>query len=203
MFYHWEQLESIWCLFHLRQNVPTTKWCGGKQSQLNCCFKWWLMDLKIIKKTLKSCFVWNTAQVHLLNDNAVMHLPDVWPFYLCCCSITTNSKCDKSQSECQMDVLKTVINYFLIGFLLGQSGLREAISMSCITNGSAGSRKPSHSPSVPISKKETLSSAAKRYTLKKHKQTQKETPLPNVKKVMNFFRSLNAETKFCIQHVDF
>uniref|UniRef100_A0A803T092 EMAP like 4 n=1 Tax=Anolis carolinensis TaxID=28377 RepID=A0A803T092_ANOCA len=43
----------------------------------------------------------------------------------------------------------------------GQPGLREAISMSCITNGSAGSRKTSHSPSVPIARKETFSSAAK------------------------------------------
>ncbi|KAJ6666938.1 hypothetical protein lerEdw1_018940 [Lerista edwardsae] len=43
----------------------------------------------------------------------------------------------------------------------GQPGLREASSMSCIPNGSAGSRKPSHSPSVPIARKETLSSAAK------------------------------------------
>lgn len=54
----------------------------------------------------------------------------------------------------------------------GQSGLREAISMSCITNGSAGSRKPSHSPSVPISKKETLSSAAKSGTEKKKEKLQ-------------------------------
>ncbi|XP_042301150.1 echinoderm microtubule-associated protein-like 4 isoform X4 [Sceloporus undulatus] len=43
----------------------------------------------------------------------------------------------------------------------GQPGLREAISMSCITNGSAGNRKTSHSPSVPIARKETFSSAAK------------------------------------------
>ncbi|XP_060103457.1 echinoderm microtubule-associated protein-like 4 isoform X4 [Heteronotia binoei] len=43
----------------------------------------------------------------------------------------------------------------------GQTGLREAISMSCITNGSTGNRKTSHSPAVPIARKETLSSAAK------------------------------------------
>ncbi|XP_077193998.1 echinoderm microtubule-associated protein-like 4 isoform X4 [Paroedura picta] len=43
----------------------------------------------------------------------------------------------------------------------GQPGLREAISMSCITNGSTGNRKSSHSPAVPIARKETLSSAAK------------------------------------------
>ncbi|XP_048358792.1 echinoderm microtubule-associated protein-like 4 isoform X4 [Sphaerodactylus townsendi] len=43
----------------------------------------------------------------------------------------------------------------------GQPGLREAISMSCITNGSTGNRKTSHSPAVPIARKETLSSAAK------------------------------------------
>ncbi|XP_072793913.1 echinoderm microtubule-associated protein-like 4 isoform X3 [Vicugna pacos] len=43
----------------------------------------------------------------------------------------------------------------------GQPGLREAISMSCITNGSGASRKPSHTSSVSIARKETLSSAAK------------------------------------------
>uniref|UniRef100_A0A8C8S6N7 Echinoderm microtubule-associated protein-like 4 n=1 Tax=Pelusios castaneus TaxID=367368 RepID=A0A8C8S6N7_9SAUR len=43
----------------------------------------------------------------------------------------------------------------------GQPGLREAISMSCITNGSAVSRKTSHSSSVSVARKETLSSAAK------------------------------------------
>ncbi|XP_034967119.2 echinoderm microtubule-associated protein-like 4 isoform X5 [Zootoca vivipara] len=43
----------------------------------------------------------------------------------------------------------------------GQPGLREALSLSCITNGSTGSRKASHSPSIPIARKETLSSAAK------------------------------------------
>uniref|UniRef100_A0A8D0GL56 Echinoderm microtubule-associated protein-like 4 n=1 Tax=Sphenodon punctatus TaxID=8508 RepID=A0A8D0GL56_SPHPU len=45
----------------------------------------------------------------------------------------------------------------------GQPGLREAISLSCITNGSAGSRKTSHSPSVSVARKETFSSAAKRH----------------------------------------
>ncbi|XP_069925308.1 echinoderm microtubule-associated protein-like 4 isoform X4 [Oryctolagus cuniculus] len=43
----------------------------------------------------------------------------------------------------------------------GQPGLREAISMSCITNGSGANRKPGHSSSVSIARKETLSSAAK------------------------------------------
>uniref|UniRef100_A0A8C0B6D2 EMAP like 4 n=1 Tax=Buteo japonicus TaxID=224669 RepID=A0A8C0B6D2_9AVES len=45
----------------------------------------------------------------------------------------------------------------------GQPSLREAISMSCITNGSTGSRKTSHSSSVSVARKETLSSAAKRH----------------------------------------
>uniref|UniRef100_A0A7M4FB95 Echinoderm microtubule-associated protein-like 4 n=1 Tax=Crocodylus porosus TaxID=8502 RepID=A0A7M4FB95_CROPO len=49
----------------------------------------------------------------------------------------------------------------------GQPGLREAISMSCITNGSTGSRKTSHSSSVSVARKETLSSAAKSGTEKK------------------------------------
>ncbi|XP_048698985.1 echinoderm microtubule-associated protein-like 4 isoform X2 [Caretta caretta] len=57
----------------------------------------------------------------------------------------------------------------------GQPGLREAISMSCITNGSAGSRKTGHSSSVSIARKETLSSAAKSGTEKKEKpQGQRE-----------------------------
>ncbi|XP_040595024.1 echinoderm microtubule-associated protein-like 4 isoform X4 [Mesocricetus auratus] len=43
----------------------------------------------------------------------------------------------------------------------GQPSLREAISMSCITNGSGISRKQSHASSVSIARKETLSSAAK------------------------------------------
>ncbi|XP_074753224.1 echinoderm microtubule-associated protein-like 4 isoform X5 [Athene noctua] len=43
----------------------------------------------------------------------------------------------------------------------GQPSLREAISMSCITNGSTGSRKTSHGSSVSVARKETLSSAAK------------------------------------------
>uniref|UniRef100_G3TTS1 EMAP like 4 n=1 Tax=Loxodonta africana TaxID=9785 RepID=G3TTS1_LOXAF len=44
----------------------------------------------------------------------------------------------------------------------GQPSLREAISVSCITNGSGGNRKPSHTSSVSIARKETFSSAAKR-----------------------------------------
>uniref|UniRef100_A0A8D2JST6 Echinoderm microtubule-associated protein-like 4 n=1 Tax=Sciurus vulgaris TaxID=55149 RepID=A0A8D2JST6_SCIVU len=43
----------------------------------------------------------------------------------------------------------------------GQPSLREAISMSCITNGSGGNRKTNHTSSVSIARKETLSSAAK------------------------------------------
>ncbi|XP_063159016.1 echinoderm microtubule-associated protein-like 4 isoform X2 [Candoia aspera] len=43
----------------------------------------------------------------------------------------------------------------------GQPVLREAISLSCITNGSAGNRKNNRSPSIPIAGKKTLSSAAK------------------------------------------
>ncbi|KPP76808.1 hypothetical protein Z043_103814 [Scleropages formosus] len=45
----------------------------------------------------------------------------------------------------------------------GQNPLREAFSMSCITNGSSSGRKPSHrdGSSVSIARKETLSSAAK------------------------------------------
>ncbi|NWT37516.1 EMAL4 protein, partial [Chroicocephalus maculipennis] len=47
------------------------------------------------------------------------------------------------------------------------TSLREAISMSCITNGSTGSRKTSHSSSVSVARKETFSSAAKSGTEKK------------------------------------
>uniref|UniRef100_A0A8D0L4R1 Echinoderm microtubule-associated protein-like 4 n=1 Tax=Sphenodon punctatus TaxID=8508 RepID=A0A8D0L4R1_SPHPU len=54
----------------------------------------------------------------------------------------------------------------------GQPGLREAISLSCITNGSAGSRKTSHSPSVSVARKETFSSAAKSGTEKKKEKLQ-------------------------------
>ncbi|XP_015218317.1 echinoderm microtubule-associated protein-like 4 isoform X2 [Lepisosteus oculatus] len=49
----------------------------------------------------------------------------------------------------------------------GQNPLREAFSMSCIANGSSSSRKPSHSSSVSVARKETLSSAAKSGTEKK------------------------------------
>ncbi|XP_057617992.1 echinoderm microtubule-associated protein-like 4 isoform X6 [Chionomys nivalis] len=45
----------------------------------------------------------------------------------------------------------------------GQPSLREAISMSCITNGSGINRKQNHTSSVSIARKETLSSAAKRH----------------------------------------
>ncbi|NXA35434.1 EMAL4 protein, partial [Eudromia elegans] len=48
-----------------------------------------------------------------------------------------------------------------------QPSLREAVSMSCITNGSTGSRKTSHSSSISVARKETLSSAAKSGTEKK------------------------------------
>uniref|UniRef100_A0A8C0DBB3 Echinoderm microtubule-associated protein-like 3 n=1 Tax=Balaenoptera musculus TaxID=9771 RepID=A0A8C0DBB3_BALMU len=54
----------------------------------------------------------------------------------------------------------------------GQPGIREAISMSCITNGSGASRKPSHTSSVSIARKETLSSAAKSGTEKKKEKPQ-------------------------------
>ncbi|KAM9187429.1 echinoderm microtubule-associated protein-like 4 [Dugong dugon] len=54
----------------------------------------------------------------------------------------------------------------------GQPSLREAISMSCITNGSGGSRKPSHTSSVSIARKETFSSAAKSGTEKKKEKPQ-------------------------------
>ncbi|XP_006141369.1 echinoderm microtubule-associated protein-like 4 isoform X2 [Tupaia chinensis] len=54
----------------------------------------------------------------------------------------------------------------------GQVGLREAISMSCITNGSVANRKPSHTSSVSIARKETLSSAAKSGTGKKKEKPQ-------------------------------
>eukprot|EP00073_Rattus_norvegicus_P047430 XP_017449607.1 PREDICTED: echinoderm microtubule-associated protein-like 4 isoform X4 [Rattus norvegicus] len=45
----------------------------------------------------------------------------------------------------------------------GQPSLREAISMSCITNGSGINRKQNHTSSISIARKETLSSAAKRH----------------------------------------
>uniref|UniRef100_A0A8C7RLX0 Echinoderm microtubule-associated protein-like 4 n=1 Tax=Oncorhynchus mykiss TaxID=8022 RepID=A0A8C7RLX0_ONCMY len=56
----------------------------------------------------------------------------------------------------------------------GQTPLREAYSMSCIANGSSSSRKPSHrdrdSSTVSVTRKDTFSSAAKRYyTLVKKK----------------------------------
>ncbi|KAG8504775.1 Echinoderm microtubule-associated protein-like 4, partial [Galemys pyrenaicus] len=55
----------------------------------------------------------------------------------------------------------------------GQPGLREAISMSCITNGSGANRKPSHTTSsVSIARKETLSSAAKSGTEKRKEKPQ-------------------------------
>ncbi|XP_054557141.1 echinoderm microtubule-associated protein-like 4 isoform X3 [Talpa occidentalis] len=54
----------------------------------------------------------------------------------------------------------------------GQPGLREAISMSCITNGSGANRKPSHTSTVSIARKETLSSAAKSGTEKRKEKPQ-------------------------------
>ncbi|XP_047378947.1 echinoderm microtubule-associated protein-like 4 isoform X3 [Sciurus carolinensis] len=54
----------------------------------------------------------------------------------------------------------------------GQPSLREAISMSCITNGSGANRKTSHTSSVSIARKETLSSAAKSGTEKKKEKPQ-------------------------------
>ncbi|NWX89052.1 EMAL4 protein, partial [Nothoprocta pentlandii] len=65
-----------------------------------------------------------------------------------------------------------------------QPSLREAISMSCITNGSTGSRKTSHGSSLSIARKETLSSAAKSGTEKKKEKApgqkeKKEESHPN------------------------
>uniref|UniRef100_A0A8C9TE41 EMAP like 4 n=1 Tax=Scleropages formosus TaxID=113540 RepID=A0A8C9TE41_SCLFO len=71
----------------------------------------------------------------------------------------------------------------------GQNPLREAFSMSCITNGSSSGRKPSHrdGSSVSIARKETLSSAAKSGPEKKRDKPQmegikeKDEPLANDK----------------------
>ncbi|XP_028676373.1 echinoderm microtubule-associated protein-like 4 isoform X1 [Erpetoichthys calabaricus] len=54
----------------------------------------------------------------------------------------------------------------------GQPTLREAISMSCITNGSSSGRKTSHGSSMSIARKETLSSAAKSGTEKRKEKEQ-------------------------------
>ncbi|XP_052042435.1 echinoderm microtubule-associated protein-like 4 isoform X1 [Apodemus sylvaticus] len=54
----------------------------------------------------------------------------------------------------------------------GQPSLREAISMSCITNGSSINRKQNHTSSISIARKETLSSAAKSGTEKKKEKPQ-------------------------------
>ncbi|XP_059515968.1 echinoderm microtubule-associated protein-like 4 isoform X3 [Myotis daubentonii] len=54
----------------------------------------------------------------------------------------------------------------------GQTGIREAISMSCITNGSGTNRKPSHTSSVSVARKDTFSSAAKSGTEKKKEKPQ-------------------------------
>ncbi|KAJ8359652.1 hypothetical protein SKAU_G00161770 [Synaphobranchus kaupii] len=58
----------------------------------------------------------------------------------------------------------------------GQNPLREAYSMSCIANGSSSSRKPSHrdSSSVSVTRKETLSSAAKSGPERKKEKPQME-----------------------------
>ncbi|XP_036402261.1 echinoderm microtubule-associated protein-like 4 [Megalops cyprinoides] len=58
----------------------------------------------------------------------------------------------------------------------GQNPLREAYSMSCITNGSSSSRKPSHrdGSSVSVARKETVSSAAKSGPEKKKDKPQME-----------------------------
>ncbi|MEE6474092.1 hypothetical protein FKM82_010269 [Ascaphus truei] len=52
----------------------------------------------------------------------------------------------------------------------GPPALREAFSMSCITNGGVGSRKPSHTSSV--TRKDTLASAAKSSAEKKKEKPQ-------------------------------
>ncbi|NWJ07004.1 EMAL4 protein, partial [Crypturellus undulatus] len=48
-----------------------------------------------------------------------------------------------------------------------QPSLREAISMSCIPNGSTGSRKTSHGSSISVTRKDTISSVAKSGTEKR------------------------------------
>uniref|UniRef100_A0A8C5SYX6 EMAP like 4 n=1 Tax=Laticauda laticaudata TaxID=8630 RepID=A0A8C5SYX6_LATLA len=58
---------------------------------------------------------------------------------------------------------------------LCQPALREAISLSCITNGNPGNRKNNRSPSIPIAGKKTLSSAAKSGTEKKKEKHQGQT----------------------------
>uniref|UniRef100_A0A4W3H2M9 EMAP like 4 n=1 Tax=Callorhinchus milii TaxID=7868 RepID=A0A4W3H2M9_CALMI len=61
----------------------------------------------------------------------------------------------------------------------GQPALREAYSLSCITNGSPMTRKPMHSSALSVARKETLASAAKSYGLKELKnnpEKNKETP---------------------------
>ncbi|XP_067844915.1 echinoderm microtubule-associated protein-like 4 isoform X2 [Heptranchias perlo] len=57
----------------------------------------------------------------------------------------------------------------------GQPALREAYSLSCITNGSPISRKPMHSSALSVARKETLSSAAKSNPEKKEIPQEKET----------------------------
>uniref|UniRef100_A0A4W3HNT7 EMAP like 4 n=1 Tax=Callorhinchus milii TaxID=7868 RepID=A0A4W3HNT7_CALMI len=53
----------------------------------------------------------------------------------------------------------------------GQPALREAYSLSCITNGSPMTRKPMHSSALSVARKETLASAAK-----SNPEKNKETP---------------------------
>uniref|UniRef100_A0A4W3HN21 EMAP like 4 n=1 Tax=Callorhinchus milii TaxID=7868 RepID=A0A4W3HN21_CALMI len=55
----------------------------------------------------------------------------------------------------------------------GQPALREAYSLSCITNGSPMTRKPMHSSALSVARKETLASAAKSYGLKELKNVKR------------------------------
>ncbi|XP_032881456.1 echinoderm microtubule-associated protein-like 4 isoform X4 [Amblyraja radiata] len=70
----------------------------------------------------------------------------------------------------------------------GQPVLREAYSLSCITNGSSMARKPMHSSALSVARKETLAFAAKSYGLKE----QKNTPEKNEK---HEEKETNGETR--------
>ncbi|XP_078251824.1 echinoderm microtubule-associated protein-like 4, partial [Rhinoraja longicauda] len=70
----------------------------------------------------------------------------------------------------------------------GQPVLREAYSLSCITNGSSMTRKPMHSSALSVARKETLASVAKSYGLKE----QKSNPEKNEK---HEEKETNGETR--------
>ncbi|GCB73893.1 hypothetical protein scyTo_0002975 [Scyliorhinus torazame] len=63
----------------------------------------------------------------------------------------------------------------------GQPALREAYSLSCITNGSPMTRKSMHSSALSVARKETLSSAAKSYGLKEQKNNPEKIEKPQEK----------------------